>query len=78
MVAKKGLELVYRGQAGLFRATVPPGGSIDLLAAVPPLPPGRYVVKAEMTDATAAGVPVRANSFVQFGDESLMAELVVK
>jgi protein tyrosine phosphatase (PTP) superfamily phosphohydrolase (DUF442 family) len=78
VVAKEGLELVYRGQAGLYRATVPPGGSIDLLAAVPPLPPGRYVVKAEMTDATAAGVPVRANSFVQFGDESLMAELVVK
>jgi hypothetical protein len=31
-----------------------------------------------MTNATGTGVPVRANSFVQFGDESLMTELVVR
>ena len=31
-----------------------------------------------MTDATGAGVPIRANSFVQFGDESLMVKLIVK
>jgi hypothetical protein len=78
VVANESLEVIHRGQAGLLRATVPPGGSIDLTAAVPPLPPGRYAVVAEMTDATAAGVPIRCNSFVQFGDESLMAELIVR
>jgi hypothetical protein len=69
---------IHGGQAGLLRATVPPGGSIDLTVVVPPLPPGKYVLVAHMTHATAAGVPIRANSFVQFGDESLMTELIVK
>jgi protein tyrosine phosphatase (PTP) superfamily phosphohydrolase (DUF442 family) len=78
VIASDRLQAFHRGQAGLLRATVPPGESIDLTLAVPPLPPGRYVLVAEMTDATGAGVPVRANSFVQFGDESLMTELVVE
>lgn len=78
VLANDKLELIARDRAGLLRATIPPGGSIDLTVTVPPLPPGRYTLVAQMTDATGAGVPVRANSFVQFGDESLMAELVVK
>ncbi|HET6573126.1 MAG TPA: tyrosine-protein phosphatase [Fimbriiglobus sp.] len=78
LVADARVQPVAGGQAGLFRTTVPPGGSIDLTLALPPLAPGKYVLVAYMTDATAAGVPVRSNSFVQFGDESLMAELDVK
>lgn len=78
VLANEQLQRIGGGQAGLLRATIPPGGSIDLMLAVPPLPPGKYVLVAHMTDATGAGVPVRANSFVQFGDESLMMELIVK
>jgi hypothetical protein len=79
VVANEKLESVYRGQAGLLRATVPPGESIDLTIAVPPLhSSGRYALVAQMQDATEAGVPVRATSFVQFGDESIMAEVTVK
>ena len=79
VVAGESLTPVYRGQAGLLRATVRPGESIDLTVTVPPLKtPGRYALVAEMHNATAAGVPIRANSFVQFGDESLMAEVMVK
>jgi hypothetical protein len=78
LVANDRLKPVYGERAGLLRATVRPGESIDLTLVLPPLPPGKYVLVAHMTNATGAGVPVRANSFVQFGDESLMAELVVK
>jgi protein tyrosine phosphatase (PTP) superfamily phosphohydrolase (DUF442 family) len=79
VVAGESLTPVHRGQAGLLRATVRPGESIDLTVVVPPLKaPGRYALVAELHDATQAGVPVRANSFVQFGDESLMAEVIVK
>jgi protein tyrosine phosphatase (PTP) superfamily phosphohydrolase (DUF442 family) len=79
VVAGESLVPVHRGQAGLLRATVKPGESIDLTVVVPPLKaPGRYALVAELHDATQAGVPIRANSFVQFGDESLMAEVIVK
>lgn len=78
VVANDQVRPLYRGRAGLMRATVPPGESIDLTIAVSPLPPGKYVLVAHMTDASGAGVPGRANSFVQFGDESLMVKLSVK
>ena len=70
---------VHRGKAGLRRATVPPGGEIVFDVVVPPvLVPGRYVLSAEIHDATGAGVPFRATSFVQFGDESIMTYVTVK
>lgn len=79
VVANQKLEPVHRGQAGLFHATVSPGQSIDLTIVVPPLlRPGRYALVAELANATGASVPIRVNSFVQFGDESIMANVIVK
>src|SRR5205085_635826 len=72
-------EAVYKGQAGLFRRTVPPGGSLDLTLAVPPLKvPGLYVVRADLMDATGAAVPVRTTTFYQFGNDPLMVFVAVK
>jgi protein tyrosine phosphatase (PTP) superfamily phosphohydrolase (DUF442 family) len=79
VVAASPTAAVYKGQAGLQRQTVPPGGYIDLTLPVPPLlVPGKYVLAAELHDARGAGVPIRANSFVQFGDAGAMTEIVVK
>ena len=47
-------------------------------SALPPLPPGKYGLVAQLIIATGSGVPVRTNSFVQFGDDMLLRELVVK
>lgn len=70
---------IYRGKAGLLRATVPPGGEIVFDVVVPPVPtPGRYVLTAELFDATGAGVPFRVNPFTQFGDEAIQTHVVVK
>lgn len=69
---------VWSGRTGLRFATVPPGGAIDVPVPVKGLPPGRYTLSVELHDATAAGVPFRTNSFVKFGDDSLVAELNVK
>ncbi len=69
----------YKGQAGLFRRTLPPGGSVDLTLAVPPLKvPGAYTIVAEMIDARGCGVSVRSSSFVKFGDEPLLAQFTVE
>ncbi|WP_161967999.1 tyrosine-protein phosphatase [Fimbriiglobus ruber] len=78
-VGNEQFQMIYRGEAGLFRATVAPGESIDLVLAVPSLKtPGRYALAAEMIDGTGASVPVRQNSFVKFGDESVMTQVNVK
>jgi protein tyrosine phosphatase (PTP) superfamily phosphohydrolase (DUF442 family) len=74
IVAASPTVAAYRGQAGLLRKTVDPGDSIDLTLAVPPLKvAGEFVLVAELHDARGAGVPIRASSFVQFGDAALMA-----
>jgi len=79
VVADSGLQPLHRGQAGLLRTSVPPGESIVLNVVVPPLKkPGHYALVAEMHDATSASVPIRTTSFVQFGDESIMADVFVK
>lgn len=79
VVAASPTRAAYKGQAGLQRKTVSPGESIDLTLAVPPLKvAGTFVLVAELHDARGAGVPIRANSFVQFGDAAAMAEVVVK
>lgn len=70
---------VYKGQAGLFRRTVPPGASLDLTLAIPPLKvPGQYIVKADLIDATGAAVPIRTATFYQFGNDPLMVFVEVK
>ena len=79
LIASGPSTAAYRGKAGLFRATIPPGEHVDFTIAVPPLRvPGRYALAAEMIDARGSGVPVRANSFVQFGDAAVLAEVVVE
>ena len=56
-------------KAGLLRATVPPGGHIDLTLALPPLPaPGRYELRVDMTDE-------QSGSFLQAGSEPLVWEV---
>lgn len=69
----------YRGQAGLFRRTVGPGESVDLDLPVPALrKPGRYTVVAELIDARGSGVSIRTSSFVKFGAEPILAQVVVE
>jgi hypothetical protein len=78
VVADGTLAIIHRGQAGLLQATVRPGESIVLTVVVPPLPPGKYALAAEMIDARGASVPIRSASFVQYGDDKILAALVVK
>lgn len=79
VVADSSLQPIYRGQAGLWEETVPPGGSVIFNVTLPPLrTSGHFALVAEMTIASGASVPIRANSFVQFGDEAILADLNVK
>lgn len=79
VIVPEPLALVSRGKAGLQRTTVLPGESVELLATVPPIhEPGRYQFAMEMTDARGSGVPIRANSFVQFGDHAVLQEIIVE
>jgi hypothetical protein len=59
------------GRSGLFRARVPPGGSIDLTLALPSLRPGRYLLMVDMIDEQQC-------SFYQTGSEPLEEELDVR
>ncbi len=62
---------VFRSRAGLFRALVPAGESIDLTLALPGLAPGRYELHADLIDEQHA-------SFFQVGSEPLYREIVVE
>lgn len=69
----------FTGQSGLFRRSVSPGQSIVLDVVLPPQRvPGKYLFIAELHDARGASVPIRRSSFVQMGDDSLMAEIHVE
>ena len=58
-------------RAGLLRATVPPGGHIDLTLALPPLrKPGRYELTVDLLDE-------QSGSFLQAGSEPLVWEVEV-
>jgi hypothetical protein len=60
------------GRAGLFRAEVPPGGSIDLTLALPAVNrPGRYHLLVDMIDEQQC-------CFYQTGSEPLEEELEVR
>jgi protein tyrosine phosphatase (PTP) superfamily phosphohydrolase (DUF442 family) len=63
-------RVLLEERAGLFEATVPPGESIDLTLAVPPLKPGRYFLRADMIDE-------QQGSFFQAGSEPLLTEVEV-
>jgi protein tyrosine/serine phosphatase len=43
-------RLLTAGRAGLFDAEVPPGQSVDLAFALPPLPPGQYRLRIDMVE----------------------------
>jgi len=78
-LASPDLQEVYVGQAGLMRRSVGPGESITFDVVIPPQrTPGKYVLIAEMHDSRGASVPIRRTSFVQLGDDSLMAEIIVE
>ena len=78
-VASDPVTEAYRGQAGLFRRTVPPGDAVELALAVPPLRvPGRYTLVAELIDARGCGVSIRSSSFVKFGADPILAEVTVE
>lgn len=59
------------GRAGLLRATVAPGESIELTLALPALPAGHYILRADLIDEQHA-------SFFQAGSEPLIREVVVE
>jgi len=62
-------KVIAAGQAGLFEKTVPPGGSVDLLIATPPLEvTGRLVLRAGMDNP-------RHSTFAQVGNEILEASV---
>ncbi len=69
---------VWEGRAGLRFESVPPGASTVVAIPVGKLKPGRYRLVAELHDATGAGIPFRTQSFTKFGDDSLVAEFVVR
>lgn len=62
-------KVIAAGHAGLFEKTVPPGGSVDLLIATPPLEvTGRLVLRAGMDNP-------RHSTFAQVGNEILEASV---
>ncbi len=71
-------SVAQSGRTGLRFETVPVGGTTDILVPLSGLQAGRYKLIVELHDSTAGGIPFLTNSFVKFGDESLIGELVVK
>jgi protein tyrosine phosphatase (PTP) superfamily phosphohydrolase (DUF442 family) len=72
-------EQVASGQAGLFRKSVPPGESLELTLAVPPIPQaGLYTLRADLMNGTGAAVPIRQTGFYQFGADPLMMHVKVE
>jgi protein tyrosine phosphatase (PTP) superfamily phosphohydrolase (DUF442 family) len=57
-------------RAGLFHATVQPGGHIDLVLPLPGLPPGRYELRVDLASEQHA-------FFLQVGNDLLVVELEV-
>jgi protein tyrosine phosphatase (PTP) superfamily phosphohydrolase (DUF442 family) len=77
VVFDENVKDVWSGRTGLRFETVPPGGTTEVIVPVKGLKPGRYTLAVDLHDATGAGIPFRTNSFVKFGDDSLVAELNV-
>lgn len=61
---------LFEGRTGLRRATVRPGGTIDLEVALPPLPPGRYALWFDLMEEQHA-------TFLQLGNEMLVVDVEV-
>jgi hypothetical protein len=71
------MQQSHSGRAGLKNGTVNTGEHLDATVLVKGLPPGKYTLAVETHDATEASIPFRTQSFVKYGDESLLAEFVV-
>ncbi len=68
-------EAVYRDHAGRLARVVPPGASITLQLGLPPLPPGRYVLYADLTDMQV--IDLHDSDFAQYGSEPLLVAVLV-
>lgn len=62
--------VVWQERAGLLRACVLPGESIDLVVALPRLAPGRYELLVDLTDE-------QVGTFVSLGNEPFLVEVLV-
>ena len=62
--------VVWQERAGLLRASVLPGESIDLVVALPRLAPGRYELLVDLTDE-------QVGTFVSLGNEPFIVEVLV-
>jgi protein tyrosine phosphatase (PTP) superfamily phosphohydrolase (DUF442 family) len=63
-------KLLFEGRGGLFDKTVGPREEIELIAAVPPLPAGRYRLRIDLVEEGHAW-------FHQLGQEPIERELIV-
>lgn len=66
---------VRRAYCGQFARLVRPGGSVVLACGLPPLPPGEYVLNADLLEAQP--IELLNSEFVQFGSEPLVAAVRV-
>ena len=71
------MNQAHSGRAGLKNGVVNTGEHLDTTVLIKGLTPGRYTLAVETHDATEASIPFRTQSFVKYGDESLLAEFVV-
>jgi protein tyrosine phosphatase (PTP) superfamily phosphohydrolase (DUF442 family) len=66
---------IWNGRCGFKNATIGPGEDFTTVVPVRALPHGRYWLNIELHDATGAGVPFRTQSFVKYGNASLLTEI---
>jgi hypothetical protein len=67
--------IVHQAHAGQFARTVNPDESIDLTCGVPPMPPGIYLLHADLLDAEP--IELLNTAFVQYGSEPLQVPVVI-
>ncbi len=77
MVFDSTMNQSQSGRAGLKNSIVKQGEFLDTTVLIKGLTPGKYTLAIETHDATEASIPFRTQSFVKYGDDSLLAEFVV-
>lgn len=69
--------VMYRGEAGLRRATIAPGESVDFAAAYPPVDKaGQYIAGFDFRDAQA--IDLLDSDFAQYGSEPHLVTLTAE
>ena len=63
-------NVVATDRAGLLRATIAPGESIDLVIALPALASGRYELMVDLTDE-------QQGTFLSLGNDPFLVEVLV-